>query len=271
MTQGTCKLTGEHGTFVKSHIIPRAFSDKNLDKLNRIEFGQRPSRRTTSWYDDQLVTSRGEGKLAAYDTLAASELKKFGLCWRYLPVSEKVKRTSFGLEFEFLEAEGADVIGLRLFFLSLLWRAAASRRPEFREIRLDVGSMRKLRRIVNGEVMPHPTDFPMTLVLLTTKGQPQNLTPLRQRMDVPQFASGLPRDVKIFRFFIDGLIIHFGRKSLDAKLYEAWSKRSVGASDTLTLIGRPYEDSSQEHNLNLLQDELQRDWPEAADRIYRSL
>jgi hypothetical protein len=272
---GICKLTKKSGRFVNSHIIPRALSDKNLDKVARIqwrEFGGRPQLRHTSWYDDHLVIEEGEAKLSLYDTIGTNELAKFGLCWRYFPISSKAKRSPIdGSNFEIIEVDGADVAGLRLFFLSLLWRAAASRRPEFREIRVDVASMRKRRKIVNGEITPHTSDFPVTLTLLTTKGQPQNLTPLRQRMALPQLCEGLPRDVKIHRFFLDGLIAHVGRKSMDQKLAEVWGPRAVGAQKDLFLIGRPYEGSFQEQNLNFLQDELERQWPKEAERIYDAL
>lgn len=271
---GTCKLTKHQGKFVKSHIIPRALSDKNLDQVARIEFGQlgaRPQLKHTSWFDNRLVTTEGEAKLSLHDTIGTRVLEKFGLCWRHFPISQDVKRTQIeAADFELLEVDGADVAGLRLFFLSFLWRTAASRRPEFREIRVDVASMRKLRKIVNGEAAPNPSDFPVTLTLLTTKGQPQNLTPLRQRMAIPQLCEGLPKDVKIHRFFLDGLIAHIGRKSMDQRLAEAWGRRAVGA-DGLILVGRPYEGSFQEENLNILQDELERDWSEAADRIYRAI
>jgi hypothetical protein len=75
----------------------------------------------------------------------------------------------------------ANSKNLRLFFLSLLWRAAQTKHAGFREIRMDPLSLEKLRKIVNGDIEGHPSDFPIVLVLLTTAGPPQNLTPLAKR------------------------------------------------------------------------------------------
>jgi hypothetical protein len=111
----------------------------------------------------------------------------------------------------------------------------------------------------------------MVIVLLTTKGQPQNLTPLRQRIAIPQLAPGLLREIKIFRIFLDGLIVHIGRKSMDSKLLRAWKPRAVGLNNYLTLIGRPYEGSAQERNLALLEIELAQHWPSDAAKIFRVL
>lgn len=273
MNEGICALTGAKGKYVKSHLIPRAFCDKNLDKVSRIEwgeFGRRPSLRYTGWYDDRLVVEKGERILAQYDSSGANQIHQYGLCWRFFPLTDKAERHQIA-DFELIRIRNTDTRVLRLFFLSLLWRAAVTKHPGFREIRIDPLSLRKLRKIVNGEVQPHPADFPIVLVLLTTKGQPQNLTPLRQKVPVPQIAPGLLREFKIFRFFLDGLIAHVGRKSMDSRLLKAWRPRALGINDDLILIGRPYEGSSQEYNLAALQSELEELWPTEANKIFGAL
>ncbi|MFO7476908.1 MAG: hypothetical protein R6X03_00895, partial [Methyloceanibacter sp.] len=252
---GTCALTGATGKFVRSHLIPRAFCHKNLDKVSRIEWGERgrkPNLRHTGWYDDHLVTDAGERKLAQYDSFAANQIRRQGLCWRFFPISESAHRRQLG-EFELITIPGANSARLRLFFLSLLWRATTTKHPGFREIRVDPMSRRKLRKIVNGDIEADPADFPIVLVLMTTQGPPQNLTPLRQRIQIPQIAEGLPRDIKACRFFLDGLIAHIGRKSMDTKLLRAWAPRAVGRGDDLIVIGRPYGGSFQERNWAFLE------------------
>lgn len=273
---GICKLTGVSGSFVKSHIIPRAYTNQNLDKNIRIElgqFGDRPKIRHDSWYDSQLVTFEGEKILADYDEAFALQAKKFGLCWRHHPIknyasqsqSEKIFGTSL-CKFSDLDSQA-----LRKFFLSLLWRSTNTSLPGFKEIRLDVMSRTKLSRIVSGQVQPHPTDFPITLVALNTKGQPQNLSPIRDKIFVPQIADGLKSELKIFRFFVDGLIAHIGRKSMDAKLRECWRGRVLGVDSPTVIVSRPYEGSWQEQNIQFLQEELHRDWPVQAEKIYGKL
>ncbi len=270
---GRCKLTGTVGPFIKSHIIPRALSDNALDKTARIQYGggdTRPSLKYTSWYDQELVTDEGEQKLAKFDDDAIKEFRRLGLVWRFFPPkSESWERHQItGTDSEFITIRNTPSKEMRMFFLSLLWRAATSRREEFREIRLDVISREKLRKIVAGEVQPHDTDFPCVLVLMTTIGRSQVHSPLRSRLDIPEIFPGARNSEKIFRFFLDGLIVHIGRKSMDLGLSERWKYRNVGLSQDLTLIGRPYENSRQEKMIDSLEEELDQKWPEHAEKIY---
>jgi hypothetical protein len=273
--EGKCKLTRTKGKFVKSHIIPRSFSDLALDKTKRIEFGigyGRPVLKHTSWYDTELVTETGEAKLAVYDDVAKKEIERLGLAWRFFPLSNEVAVEAIGdTGFEVITVKSAKTKELRIFFLSVLWRAAFSNRKEFRDIRLDVDSREKLRKIVNGEIQAHESDFPMTLLLMTTKGQPQVQSPTRDTMDVPQISEGIKPSQKIFRFFFDGLIVHVGRKKMDVALQKNWGKRCVGLNDELFIIGRPYEGSRQAESIEHFQEIMDRDWPKEAERIYGAL
>ena len=274
MMFGVCKLTGQRGKFVKSHILPRALSDRNFERVGRIQGGQgeRPSIRYTSWYDQELVTEEGEAKLSQIDNDGISELARLGLCWRYFPITVDAKRTPIGeSDFEVIEIEDANVNALRLFFLSILWRAVASRRPEFRDIKLDVNSKRKLGKIINGEIGPHVSDFPATLVALITKGEPHTQTPVRVQLPISRHSEGARLDEKIYRLFLDGLVVHIGRKSLDGKRANAWGRMVVGSDKTLFLLGRPYDGSRQKETLDTLRDDLERTWPDECERIYRAL
>lgn len=275
MAEGVCKLTKNRGKLVKSHIIPRAFSDLALDRTKRLEFGsygKRPTLKHTSWYDPEIVTIEGERKLARFDEIAKNEFERLGLTWRFFPIKNTVHRESIGdTDIELLKARTDYAREIRLFILSVLWRAIYSKRAEFGEINTDVSSREKLRKIVNEEIEAHPADFPITLVLLTSKGQPQVQAPRRDRMAVPQLAPGIKPTQKIFRLFFDGLIAHVGRKKMDVQLMSNWRGRCVGLSDELVIIGRPYEGSHQEEFIASMQNELEEKWPEDAKRIYGAL
>lgn len=272
--QITCKLTGKVGRGVKSHIIPRAFTDKNLDKVTRLQsgLGQPPRLLHTSWYDEKIVTREGEDILAKIDSSAATEIARLGLTWRHHPIvgtSQRHKLTEDGHELICFEGTNTNV--LRRFFLSILWRAAVSKRTEFREIIVDVMSLNKLKKIVSGDIEGSISDFPCTLTVITTKGQPQNLTPLRQTIDVPPIKDFQGGKVKIFRFFLDGLVIHFGRRASDTKLEYKWMPRVVGSSDKLYAIGIPYDVSWQRDNLEQVIAETEFRWPTEIERLYGAI
>ncbi|MEO9337347.1 hypothetical protein ABFT80_07925 [Mesorhizobium sp. SB112] len=271
---GKCLLTGHVGPFAQSHLIPRFLADKALGQAHRIQFGfgSKPQLKFNSWVDGRICTAVGEARLRDIDTAAAKIIRQHGLTWRHYPLSNKAERHNFGDEFELITIPDVDTSALRLFFLSLLWRSAISTRFEFAEIFLDAVSNEHLRKIVAGEEKPADSDWPVVLVALTEAGEPQVHTPLAQVINTPEHEGTKYPDIPIFRFFLDGLIVHMGRKFGDVELLDAWSpKRVVGLDSSLILIGRPYEGSAQKSNLTYLQNKLHREYPEDAARIYSTL
>jgi hypothetical protein len=268
-------LTGIKGPMVKSHIIPRFLADKALGQAHRIQFGDdaRPQLLFNSWADNAIVVAQGEKRLADIDTAAAKIFRILGLSWRHFPLTDDAERAGIGAfesELVTIPITAEDAAALRLFFLSVLWRCAVSSRVEFAEIFLGEAATEKLRKIVLGIEQPSDSDFPSVLVLLTSQGEPQVHSPLAQTIDMKALGFDLP-NVPIFRFFFDGLIVHMGRQLDDKNLLDAWGPRVVGTQPKLILIGRPYDGSSQEVNLNHLKRTLLEDHLEQAIRIYRTL
>jgi hypothetical protein len=180
MAYGVCKLTGKSGEFIKSHLLPRALTSLGVAGERRISGGQgsRPKRSWTSWYDEELVVKEGEEILADYDNWAIAELRRLELVWSgwlrlETPEWFDPKLKGFGLRM----VECANPEKLRLFFLSLLWRAAASTLPEFGEINLEQDELECLRTMVR-EGNPRPFDFyPVNLLQIVQNELPHNLGP----------------------------------------------------------------------------------------------
>ena len=83
-TEGICALTGERGPFVKSHIIPSAFTPTYAPGKPMIQWtgtAGRPHRRWDGLYDLNLVTRAGEDILERYDTWAVNEFRKHHMVW----------------------------------------------------------------------------------------------------------------------------------------------------------------------------------------------
>lgn len=83
MANGTCKLTGESGPLVKSHILPKALTYGAEKGLPFAQAGRdyAPIKRWDSWYDPLIVTQAGEDILEAYDNWAIEELRAHRLVW----------------------------------------------------------------------------------------------------------------------------------------------------------------------------------------------
>ena len=266
MTIGNCKLTGERGKFVKSHLIPKALTRPSEPGRPFVQYGRgsRPVKRWDSWYDKRLVTQAGEDILAKLDAWAIPKLRTNKLIWsgwgpmRVLPsnLHSKIPRTHWG----FREVEDIDSHQLRLFFLSLLWRAAATDRSEFSEVALPHEDLEQLRTmILAGD--PSPSSFyPISLTQLSTVGPEQNMVPIASTKQTPALGDVAERTIPIFRFYFEGLIAHFDRPSTDGSEVQVLEKIHLGAGASFIVSTVSYEASFQRKNLEQLQFEAESEW-----------
>lgn len=264
MSEGQCKLTGATGKFVKAHIIPEALTRPARKGAPLVQSGQgsRPIRRWTSWYDDQIVVREGEDILAKYDAAAIKELRRLKLVWSAwgpmtslaVPDHSPIANTAYGLR----KIGGADTKNLRLFFLSMLWRAGVSSRAEFSEIALTDGEISSLRRMVQEGDEGSPHYFPIMLTQLSTMGEVHNQTPIFQEKSVPEMGEFRGATVPIFRFYFEGLIAHIHRTNGEDSSPRALA---LGGGEELMVSTVTFESSWQRENLQLLISEAYRDHP----------
>jgi len=268
--QGLCRLTGQEGKFVKSHIIPRALAPPAPDGEPFAQLGlrRRPSRRRDSWYDRHLVTAAGEEVLTSYDTWAIAELRRLKLIWQsWGPMHalatddfRKIPRTPWGMR----RVTFRDPARMRLFLLSLLWRAAACDLRDMEEARLPASDLRRLRRAIVSGSPPGEEVFPITLTQISTIGRMHNLGPIKMRKRIPKIGSEPSRNEEIIRMYFDGLIVHFHLSPNDRTL-AGLAQMLVGQPSTvLTTI--EYEASWQLENLRNSFADAEIEFPGAIER-----
>jgi len=199
---GICKLTGRQGKFVKSHIIPRALTrpTKLGNKFIQpaLSIDKRYIKRADSWYDKTIVIREGEDYLSDIDSHAIEELRALGLLWS----SDKIRQPATKSISELAIVEFNDPTKIRIFFLSLLWRAAVSSLPEFKEIELTLNDIERLRKIIIREVDDQLSFFPVILIQLPIKGPTHNFASIKQQVQVGT------NKREVYRFYMDGLIAH---------------------------------------------------------------
>jgi hypothetical protein len=205
---GTCALTGDQGQFVKSHLIPRALTrlSRKGEKFIQSGIGEPMTRVPDSWYDLKLVTRVGEDILADIDDLGISALREHHLIWSgwnqhtslvdLLGLDPKIPVREFRLH---------DTKNLRLFFISLLWRAGASNLPEFRYVPLTPEEIEDLRQKVFNRDPGAQEDYPIILHQLSTLGAPHNRAPLLEE-DTIKIEGEPDRKVTYVRFYFEGLV-----------------------------------------------------------------
>jgi hypothetical protein len=215
MKFGKCRLTGRRGHFVKSHIIPEALTEVTWrgQPLTQQGKGGQLIKRWTSWYDDKLVTSEGEAVLQKYDDWAITFFRKHKLIWSAIfPPLGRLETADHQWCDELnmgIRRIVDETSMLRLFFLSLLWRAATTNRFEFGSVAIPADDREKLREMVlSGRAVPHEF-YQITLTQLITIGFPHNWSAYRYTKTIPNVGTDdSPRVVDIFRFYFDGLIAH---------------------------------------------------------------
>jgi hypothetical protein len=260
MEQGLCKLTRKRGVFVKSHIIPKAFTRPSVSGNYFVQGGDSkpPKKRWDSWYDKKLVIRRGEDVLSEYDDFAVEELRRLKLVWQSWEPTDDFTSSitsvhgmpSFGLR----KVICKDKSKLRLFFLSLLWRAASTHLTEFSNIKLNKDEIEKIRKmLINRD--PGTLDFyPTTLLQISSKGHIHNFIPIVLD-NVFDIGSGKTCRHHVFRFYFDGLIAHIHHPTSSIVGCKPFI---VGCDEELIIQQQLYEDSFQRANLQQLVFETEK-------------
>lgn len=152
------------------------------------------------------------------------------------------------------EVVDLDTARLRLFFLSLLWRAAASTREEFAAITLPPDDLEHLRRIVLGVDTPAADFYPVQLIQLSTRGVMHNQTPYADLRGLPDVddPEGSGTHVPIYRFYLDGLIAHVHRTRLPMNRLTALGNLVLGQAATVLIPTVTFEDSLQAREMHSL-------------------
>jgi len=159
-----------------------------------------------------------------------------------------------------------DPVKLRLFFLSLLWRAAATSLTEFSEVSLSEDELERLRlMLVHGDITPL-SFYPCQLTQLSTKGIIHNHAPIADMKYVP-ILSGIGSQsfaLPTYRFYFDGLIAHMHVGLPKSYRPTQLGNLLVGFEKSLVLSTVSFEDSlqcinmqaiSREHGISMASDE----------------
>jgi hypothetical protein len=205
---GTCALTGEYGQFVKSHLIPRALTrlSRTGEKFIQSGIGERPMMVSDSWYDLKLVVRPGEDILADIDDVGIKELRENHLIWSGWGGHESLQDL-LGIDSSspLRELRLQNTKNLRLFFLSLLWRAAASGLSHFRHVALTSEEIEDLRRRVFNRDPGAQEDYPIVLHQISDLGAQHNRVPLLEEETI--IIEGEPdRRATYVRFYFEGLV-----------------------------------------------------------------
>lgn len=248
--EGVCALVQEHGVFVKSHLIPQALTSNDVAGKAFIEAGRgfRPVRRFTSWFDDEMVIRRGEDFLSDIDSRAIDELRKHKLVWSGWGGSKVLNCNT--QQFYSKDNEGFRIISnvntklLRIYFLSLLWRALSTKRKEFSHVKNIGVDVDKLRTVILTGEDGGAAFHPVILHQMNTRGVTHNFTPIIEELIIPESDQGPELKLEIYRFYMQGLMAHI-YPEIDEATASRLGGLPLGAGDDVFVFTRPFNSSAQ--------------------------
>ena len=253
--EGKCKLTLENGRFIKSHLIPQALTKPEVTGgiMKQIGEGSRPKKATSSWYDYELVIKQGEDILTEFDTSAILLLRNYQLIWSSWSdsfISGDSKFHNIDQNYGVREISNLDWENLRLFGLSLLWRACNSNQNGFCDINIPKGDLEKIRLMLINRDAGAIHFYPIKLCQLSTKGKIHNQTPFIRKFELPKRCEVTrSKYLNIVRFYFDGLIMHI-HLSKTLKQIKHFDRQILGvSSDSLFIPTVSYEVSFQKENM----------------------
>lgn len=234
---GYCALTGEFGVFSKSHIIPKAFIRRVTDLKFVIEDDRGFLRRELdACRDDHLMTAKGEKITADYDDAAIRLFRKYRLTYATRRNKDTLEIEDTGLvPYTIIDLQTKDISYIKLFALSLLWRAAASTREEFANVTLETDEREELRLAVANYDAKDPSFFPCIFTVFDHATELVKVNPYVVQLLTDEF----------YRFFLDGVVCYVSKKSRpsEGSNFGLWN---VGASSELHVLVLPSEGSFQD-------------------------
>lgn len=189
-----CKLTGLEGKPAKAHIIPESFYliDKEAKqplKLVTNTAGTYPKRSWTGVYDETIVTQEGEKRFLDWDDYAYKLLVEQINTARPLEYKNTVMAYVY---------DSFDYDKLKLFFLSVLWRAGVSSHAVFKRVRLGPHTEILIKAIC--ECRPGNSEFYSTVLAFFNDDQTwaKIMDPFPERFD----------EIKFYRFYLGNIVAY---------------------------------------------------------------
>lgn len=192
---GVCQLMGTIGPLRRSHLIPNAFMRRaGPEPFMESDGKSRSKKRQTGWYDATILGVAGEALIARYDDAAARCFIDRGFTYR----TRRSQRDLTQLVDDFVAdetyvVENVDVGQIRLFAMSLLWRAAVTRLDPFARVSVsprhlsDVGA--RLRAGDPGHYLDYPVWFGV----------------FNGTIELPKIPPVQSKEIPFVRFFLDGV------------------------------------------------------------------
>jgi hypothetical protein len=174
-----CKLCGKEAPLVRAHIIPESmypFEEVRREPLIMVPSDPNIPRGKSrvGEYDTTLVCADCEATFAPWDEYAIRIFRSEPIRSSYIYVDSEARLYTL---------EAYDYKKLKLFFLSLLWRATESSRPFFEHVAVGSRHTIRLKHMIRNKDPGNPDEYSVFIVRFTHHADAHKavLTPQRRR------------------------------------------------------------------------------------------
>lgn len=154
MNVGICNRCNKKKELCKSHIVPKSFYVSMRDDPNDLiqvstRYPGTKVKRKIGVYDTDLLCLPCESELSEIDAYGKEVLLN------------KVASVIDGDEISGCQYQMDEVriVKLKQFFVSVLWRAVVSNRPEFETVKIDINIKKRLRRLCSRDWCRNTMNF----------------------------------------------------------------------------------------------------------------
>lgn len=188
-----CHLCCREKKLIKAHIIPEKFftplrSEKKSPILCSNTAGKYPKRSPIGIYDSAILCSKCDNYIGIWDNYAQQLLlKKFDESLAVYQGTDKL----------FYKINSFDYEKLKLFFISVLWRAAISNHIFFKRIKLGPYQDEIKEMILNGDPGT-PEKYPVVIAKFREPNMTAFLDPHNDKFD----------GINFYRFYMTGFVIY---------------------------------------------------------------
>jgi len=229
-----CKLCGEDRPLIRAHIIPESFFRKLRDDEPTLLIvtnnpGAFPKRAPIGVYDQELLCAACEATFGQFDSYGAEVLlnRRDEL---FKPVAQNKEVLAFS-------ADGIDQELLSMFFVSVLWRAAATSQMFFANIKL--GPFQDTaKHVLRGSAPEDKHIFATVLSRWTVSKKQQNLTTSIMNPSAESYDG-----INAYRLYFGE---HVAYIKVDKRPYpEPLKSLQIGAQKTLFVTTRNFDESKE--------------------------
>jgi hypothetical protein len=238
---GFCKLCEKEKKLIEAHIIPKFMFKKMKDENNsfyevkiNVETKEQKSKKVQKEdYDKNILCGDCDNGILGgiYEDYAKDVLYGENLNSTIAPKCKNYMNPNDGTEYSV--CKNIDYSKMKLFLLSLLWRASITDRPIFQDVNIGSKHEEIIRKMLFEKITPKETEYPIIVTsFMRTENKLENLISQPKRIKMQGGING-------YLFTIDSLQFMFAVNSIQHKLPSYILKNTLKESGEMTTLHLP--------------------------------